>query len=176
MKTTTKKLAYSGIFLAAALLLPFLTGQLPQIGSMLSPMHLPVLLCGFVCGWQWGLAVGFVAPALRFVLFGMPPIFPTGVAMMFELAVYGVLAGLLYRALPKKTSSLYAALAVAMVGGRVMWGIVRFAISGVTGVAFGWQMFVAGAFTGAIPGIILQLAVIPPLVLAIKKGGFLLNE
>lgn len=173
---TTKKLSFSGVFLAAALLLPFLTGQLPQIGSMLSPMHLPVLLCGFVCGWPWGLAVGFVAPALRFLLFGMPPIFPTGFAMMFELAAYGALAGLFYRALPKRTGSLYAALGAAMLGGRVVWGVVRFAISGVTGVPFGWQMFAAGAFTGAVPGIVLQLIVIPPIVLAVKKAGYLLNE
>ena len=175
-KKNTKKLAFSGVFLAAALLLPFLTGQLPQIGSMLSPMHLPVLLCGFVCGWPWGLAVGFIAPALRFVLFGMPPIFPTGVSMMFELATYGAAAGILYRIWPKTTKHLYLALVCAMLAGRAVWGAVRFALAGAAGVPFGWPMFAAGAFTGAVPGIVLQLIVIVPIVLALKKAGYLLNE
>ena len=68
-----RRLVYSALFLALALLLPFLTGQIPQIGSALNPMHIPVLLCGFVCGWPWGLAVGLIAPLLRHLLFGMPP-------------------------------------------------------------------------------------------------------
>ena len=63
---TVRTVVFAAAFLALALMLPFLTGQIPQIGSMLSPMHIPVLLCGFVCGWPWGLAVGVVA-ALRTV-------------------------------------------------------------------------------------------------------------
>ena len=69
---STKKLAYAALFLALCLVLPLLTGQIPQIGSMLLPMHIPVLLCGLVCGWQYGAAVGFVAPLLRSLLFTMP--------------------------------------------------------------------------------------------------------
>ena len=89
MNKNIQKLTYSALYLAIALVLPFLTGQIPQIGSMLCPMHIPALLCGFVCGWGWGLAVGFIAPLLRSVLFGMPDMFPTAVSMAFELAVYG---------------------------------------------------------------------------------------
>ena len=107
MKVNLKKLVLAGVFLALCLLLPFVTGQIPQIGAALSPMHIPVLLCGFVCGWPYGLVVGFVAPLLRFMLFGMPPIFPTGIAMAFELAAYGALTGILYRLLPKKTPYIY---------------------------------------------------------------------
>mgnify|MGYP001045338803 CR=1 FL=1 len=80
-----RKLTYSALYLAIALVLPFLTGQIPEIGSMLCPMHIPALLCGFVCGWPWGLAVGFVSPLLRSLLFGMPTAY-TAVAMAFELA------------------------------------------------------------------------------------------
>ena len=116
-----RRLAFSGVFLALALALPFLTGQIPQIGSALSPMHIPVLLCGFVCGWPWGLAVGFVAPLLRTALFGMPPIL-TSVAMAFELAAYGACSGALYRLLPKRTPYLYVSLLAAMVLGRIVWG------------------------------------------------------
>lgn len=60
-----RKLTYSALFLALAMVLPFLTGQIPEIGSMLCPMHIPALLCGFMCGWPWGLAVGFISPLLR---------------------------------------------------------------------------------------------------------------
>ena len=80
-----RKLTYSALYLAIALVLPFLTGQIPEIGSMLCPMHIPALLCGFVCGWPWGLAVGFVSPLLRSLLFGMPTAY-TAAAMAFELA------------------------------------------------------------------------------------------
>ena len=82
--------------MAIGLLLPFLTGQIQQIGNMLLPMHLPVFLCALICGWQYGVAVGFVLPLLRYLLFGMPPIFPVGVAMAFELATYALVAGLVY--------------------------------------------------------------------------------
>ena len=102
----TKKLvlnvSLSGMFLALAYVLPFLTGQIPEIGSMLCPMHIPVLLCGFVCGAPYGLVVGFIAPMLRSLTLGMPPLFSTATAMAFELAVYGLVAGLLYKALPKR--------------------------------------------------------------------------
>ena len=100
MKKFLRSLIYAALCLALCLYLPFLTGQIPQIGKALSPMHIPVLLCGFLCGWPYALAVGFIAPFLRFLLFHMPEM-PMGIAMAFELAAYGLLASLLYRALPK---------------------------------------------------------------------------
>lgn len=118
---TVKKLTYSAMALALALVLPFLTGQIPQIGNMLCPMHLPVLLCGFLCGWPWGLAVGFFAPVLRFLLFQRPPM-PLWIAMAFELAVYGGMTGFLYRRLPKRLSYIYLTLIIAMICGRLIWG------------------------------------------------------
>ena len=132
MKADIKKLVLAGVFLALCLLLPFVTGQIPQIGAALSPMHIPVLLCGFVCGWPYGLVVGFVAPLLRFMLFGMPPIFPTGIAMAFELATYGALTGILYHLLPKKTPFIYVSLLLSMTAGRVVWGAIRFFLAGLT--------------------------------------------
>ena len=170
MKKSTRNLAFSALCLALCLVLPLLTGQIPQIGNMLCPMHLPVLLCGFLCGPLWGLAVGFIAPLLRGVIFGMPPFFPTGIAMAFELATYGFVSGALYKALRKNTVNLFISLIVAMIAGRIVWGCVRAILSGASGAAFTWDMFIAGAFTTAIPGIILQLIFIPLLVTALKKS------
>ena len=118
-RNSLMQLIISAVCLALCMVLPFLTGQIPQIGSALSPMHLPVLLCGFLCGPVYALAVGAVAPPLRFALFGMPPIFPTGVAMCFELAAYGVISSLMYRRLPRKKLSIYAALLKAVPGNIV---------------------------------------------------------
>lgn len=161
-----RNLILSAMFLALAFVLPFITGQIPQIGAMLLPMHIPVLLCGFFCGAPWGLAVGFLAPIFRSLIFGMPPMFPTAVCMAFELATYGFISGLLYRRLPRSRGSVYASLIAAMVIGRVVWGLVMFVCMGGN---FGLEAFVAGALTSAIPGIILQLLLIPVLVISLQK-------
>ena len=167
--THIKKLILAALFLAMALVLPFLTGQIPEIGAMLCPMHIPALLCGFFCGWPWGLMVGIVAPLLRSVTFGMPPMFPVAICMAFELATYGAVSGALYQKLPKKKSSIYVALLVAMVAGRLVWGAAQFVCMGLNPDAFGFAAFWAGAITSAIPGIIVQIVLIPLLVMALEK-------
>ena len=168
-KTNVKKLILAALFLAMALVLPFLTGQIPEVGSMLCPMHIPALLCGFFCGWPWGLMVGFVAPVLRSVTFGMPPMFPVAICMAFELATYGAVSGALYQKLPKKKSSIYVALLVAMVAGRLVWGAAQFVCLGLTGSSFTMSAFWAGAVASAIPGIIVQIILIPILVMALER-------
>lgn len=175
MKLKTKNLVLSGACLALCMLLPFLTGQIPEIGKALSPMHIPVLLCGFICGWPYALAVGFIAPFLRFFLFQMPPIMPTGTAMAFELATYGAVSGLLYQKLPKKNSYVYVSLIGAMIAGRIVWGCAQLLLTGVTKSPFTWQAFMTGAFVAAIPGIICHIVIIPIIVLTLKKAGFLEN-
>ena len=173
---TTLKLVYSAVCLALALVLPFLTGQIPQIGRMLSPMHIPVFLCGFLCGWQWGLLVGFVAPLLRSLLFGMPAFFPGACAMAFELATYGFLSGLLYRTLSRSKGNVYLVLILSMLGGRVVWGIARYIFAGLQGSTFPFSAFVAGAFTNAIPGIILHIVLIPIIIIALERSTLMLNR
>lgn len=165
----TKKLVWSGVCLALALLLPFVTGQIPEYGNMLLPMHLPVLLCGFVCGYQYGLLVGFIAPLLRYALFGMPPVLPIGIPMAFELATYGCVTGLL-GANKEKLSSIYITLIVAMLSGRIVWALVRLVLLGINGTPFTISIFLASAFTNAIPGIIIQLIIIPILVNTLRKA------
>ena len=177
-----KKLVLSAMFMAIGLVLPFITGQIQQIGSMLLPMHIPVLFCGLICGWQYGAVVGFVLPLLRYVLFGMPPIFPTGVSMSFELAVYGAVIGLIMQQLSKRNTTdsgknyvrnLYLALIGAMLAGRIVWGLVRFILARATMQPFTMEMFMAGAFLTAIPGIIVQLILIPGIMAALKSDGVL---
>ena len=164
-----KRLVLSALFLALAYILPFFTGNIPHVGAMLLPMHIPVLLCGFLCGAPWGLAVGLIAPIMRSVLTGgFPPMFPTAVAMSFELACYGFVCGFLYRRISRKMLGIYAALIVAMISGRILWGIVMAVIT-TGGGGFTLAAFAAGAFTNAIPGIILQLAAIPPIVFSLGK-------
>ena len=172
-KRFVRDLTAAAVCLALCMVLPFLTGQIPEIGSALSPMHIPVLLAGFLCGPGWAAAVGVVAPLLRFALFGMPPIFPTGLAMCFELAAYGLVSGLLYAKLPKKNANIYVALVTAMVLGRVLWGCVMVVLMGITGAGFTWAAFVAGAFLNAVPGIIVHILLIPVLVMALRKAGFI---
>ncbi|MGN1148941.1 MAG: ECF transporter S component [Lachnospiraceae bacterium] len=167
-----KKLALAAMFLAIGLLLPFLTGQIPQFGKMLLPMHIPVLLCGLICGWQYGLIVGFITPLLRSVLFGMPILFPTAVSMAFELMTYGFVIGFLYEhSRWKCIVALYRCLIISMLSGRAVYGIVQMILLGVGADGFTMKAFLASAFFNAIPGIILQLVLIPAIMLALNKTG-----
>jgi len=163
------KMVLAAMFLAMAFVLPFFTGQVPQIGSMLCPMHIPVLLCGFICGWPWGLAVGFVAPLFRSFVTGMPPMFPTAACMAFELATYGAMSGLLYKWLPKKAGYIYVSLLSSMVVGRLVWGLAMMICVGGKSGSFGVKAFLTGALTNAIPGIVLQIVLIPPVVLILER-------
>ncbi|MBQ3049465.1 MAG: ECF transporter S component [Oscillospiraceae bacterium] len=174
--TVVRKIVFSGLMLAVAFLLPFLTGQIPQFGNMLLPMHLPVLICGFACGWPWGLAVGAVAPLLRSLIMIMPPMFPTAIAMAFEMAAYGAFCGLLYEKLPKKNPLIYMELIAAMVLGRVIWGGVTWALMALSGGEFSWSIFIGGAVLNAVPGIVLQIVLVPPIVMLLKKAGFITND
>lgn len=192
INTKTKRTVFSALFLALAFVLPFLTGQIPEIGSMLCPMHIPVLLCGFLCGAPHAALVGFCAPLLRSFILGMPPLFPTALCMAFELAAYGAVSGIMYKLLsekfsdihknstengvPKKNTfasvaSCYASLITAMLVGRCVWGLAMLCALSVSGSAFTFAAFAAGAFLNAVPGIILQLLLIPIIVrLAERKA------
>ncbi|NLP49056.1 MAG: ECF transporter S component [Clostridiales bacterium] len=169
MNKKVRQTVLAAFFLALALVLPFLTGQIPQVGQVLSPMHIPVLLCGFVCGGPWGMLVGFVAPLLRNLLFHAPP-YPMAAAMAFELAAYGLLSGLIYKVLPKKIPYVYVTLILSMLGGRLVWGLARYGLAVLNKLEFSFDLFLKGAFITAWPGIVLHLLIIPPLFIALKKA------
>lgn len=165
-------LTLAAMFMAIGIVLPFFTGQIPQIGKMLLPMHIPVILCGLICGWQYGLVIGFVLPLLRYAMFGMPVLFPAGIAMAFELATYGMASGLFYsRSRWQCVVSLYRSMIAAMLAGRIVWAIVQMILLGAGKYGFTFQMFMAGAFLNAIPGIILQLVFIPGIMVALNRTG-----
>ena len=172
MKTAspTRKLVLSALFLALGFVLPYLTGQIPQIGSMLLPMHIPVLLCGYAVGGPWALVVGAICPLLRSAVTSMPPFYPGAVSMAFELAAYGLVSGLVYRRLPRTMPMIYVSLVIAMAAGRIVWGAVRFIMLLGWDTAFSFSLFLSGAITTALPGIILQLVIIPPIVYALRRG------
>ncbi len=167
-----RRVTLSAMFLAIGLILPFFTGQIREIGHTLLPMHLPVLLCGLVCGWQYGGVVGLTTPLLRSVLFGMPVMFPNAVAMSAELAVYGLCIGLIYGLFKKQNVLVvYIALVPAIMLGRLVWGGAQTVLSGMQDSAFGMTVFLTRAFVNAVPGIILQLILIPTVMLLLHKTG-----
>lgn len=157
------------MFLTLCMVLPFITAGVPQIGNMLCPMHIPVMLCGFVLGPQYGAVIGIIAPLMRSVLVGVPPIYPIAAAMAFELCTYGLVSGLTNKLFPKKYGYIYLSLVISMLSGRAVWGAARFIMAGLSGSGFGFEAFIAGAFTSAVPGIILQLALIPPMTVVLRK-------
>lgn len=175
MIKTTKKITLAGLFIALGLVLPFLTGQIPSVGSRLLPMHIPVLLAGYVLGGSYGLIVGFIVPILRSIIFTMPPMFPHAIAMAFELATYGLITGILYKRFKGSKISVFFTLIVAMIAGRIVWGIVSFFLYGLQGNPFSFKIFLTGAVINAIPGIILQIILIPILVSALEKAKLIEN-
>ena len=165
MSNQVKQLTLSAFFLALGLVLPFAFHSFgPQAGTVFLPMHIPVLLCGFVCGPAYGALVGMLTPLLSSALTGMPPLMPTGIAMCFELSTYGFLSGWMTKKLP-----LYPSLIITMLAGRAVSGLANLVLLSMAHKAYTMQIFLTAAFVTAIPGIVLQLVMIPLLVSVVKK-------
>ena len=166
------KICLAAIFLALGWLLPFLTGQIPEIGSMLLPMHIPVFLAGFILGPCYGALIGFITPLTRSLIFGMPPIYPTGIAMSFELATYGIVSGWLFnKGKWQCVIALYKSMIMAMIAGRIVWAVIEMVLLGIGEGGFTFTMFLSGAIIQALPGIILQLILIPAIMVALDKAN-----
>ena len=170
------KITLSGLLLALGIVLPFLTGM--QLGSVLCPMHIPILLCGIICGWQYGLLIGIICPLLRSVIVGMPPIYPTAISMSVELGIYGFVSGLLFEKLKNKNLNLllvcFISLISAQLLGRLGWGLVRFIMGLIDKTnVFTFNAFLSGAFIVAWPGILVQLIIIPILIISLNKAGYI---
>jgi len=168
MKKQIKYLVLSALFIALGIILPFITMQIPKVGNMLLPMHIPVMLCGFICGASYGFAVGLIVPLLRSMLFGMPVMLPAAVTMAPELAVYGLVTGLLFKKFKSKKFGIYISLISAMILGRIAWGLASLGVFSLLGNSFTWKIFITNGFVNAALGIVIQLILIPTLVNRLK--------
>ena len=162
---TVRKTVLAALFLAIGLILPFITMQIPAVGKI------PVLLCGYILGGPYGLIVGFITPLLRSVTFGMPVMLPNAICMAFELATYGLVSGILSGKMKKDMRSLYISLIISMLAGRLVWGLVSAIVYALMGSGFTWKLFFMGGFVNAIPGIVIQLILIPVLVNRLYAAG-----
>lgn len=165
-----KNLTITAMLFAIGLVLPFFTAQLPQLGNMLLPMHIPVFLCALICGWKYGFTMAFLLPLIRSLLFGMPPMYPTAVAMAFELGTYALVLGALYaHSKWQCIRALYRCMLTAMLAGRVVWGVVLAVLLSSSGSALTLSMFISSAFLNAAAGIVLQLVLIPAIMTALDR-------
>ncbi len=165
-----KKLVLSAMFLGAGIVLPLLTSQIKEIGDSLLPMHFITLLCGLLCGGAYGGAVGFILPFLRSFIFSMPPLYPNAIWMALELTTYGFVSGFLYsKSKQQNFKTAYISLITAMLAGRVVWGISKAILLGIGGKAFSFAMFIVGGFVDAVPGIVIQLILIPQIINIVEK-------
>ena len=166
-----RRMVMAALCVALCVVLPITFHTIPDAGSVFLPMHIPVLLCGLICGWPYGLVCGLLGPLLSSVLTGMPPAayLPP---MMVECAAYGAVAGLLLKFVRTRslTADLYISLIGAMLAGRVISGIAKALIFS-PGMAMG--MWITSSFVTALPGIIIQLILIPQVVRILMKAKHL---
>ena len=173
---TTLRLVISALFLALSIILPTVISMgSPQLGQTFLPMHIPVMLCGIVCGTPYGIVIGLIAPLLKSVITGLPVI-TTAISMAFELATYGGMCGMLYKAFPKKIGYIYPNLLLSMIVGRIVNGSINYLMTTATDSDFVLKSFITLTTINALPGIVIQFAIIPLVVLALRKTRFMLNE
>ncbi|MCL2013761.1 MAG: ECF transporter S component [Oscillospiraceae bacterium] len=186
-QTTIRNIALTGLFIALGIALPMTIAHIPQSGQIFLPMHIPVLLCGLICGWQYGMFCGPATVGLSMLFTNMPPVY-FAIPMFFELAVYGLIAGLVIKIIngihkePKgviQKLDCVLALVAAMLCGRIVLGaaIVVVDMIGVAhpfgGVPYTFAAFITGTFVTALPGLAIQLVLIPTIMLALQKAGLL---
>ncbi|MFZ5351282.1 MAG: ECF transporter S component [Bacillota bacterium] len=167
MNKKTNKLVKSGIFLALGLIVPYTFHMVGFAGQVFLPMHIPVLLCGLLLGAQYGFTVGLMTPLLSSLLTGMPPIYPVGVSMTFELAAYGMISGVIYK---KTRLNIYISLILAMLAGRLVSGTVNYILLSGTENPYVLKMFLTSAFIKPVWGIIIQVVLIPIIVKLSEKS------
>lgn len=177
-KNELRKIILASMFVVAGIILPFFTGNDIQLGNALSLMHIPVLLAGLIIGYKYGFIVGLLTPIIRSVLFNAPPMMPIALSMMFELATYGLIIGLLYKLLPKNDINIHISLVLAMLIGRAVWGVAAWIFYPLAGWDFSLKVFLTAGFVTALPGIAIQLILIPILFVKLKDTGALakINE
>lgn len=168
MMNKTKKLTLTAMCLALGVILPQAFHMIPNAGNIFLPMHIPVLICGFICGPFYGLTVGIITPCLSHIIFSMPPAMMLG-QMIVELGVYGLCTGLLNQIITINNELLkyYLVLIISMVVGRITYGICNALLFKAGNYSL--SIWLSAAFIKGLPGIIIQLVLIPTIVKTIKK-------
>lgn len=168
--SAVKKLCITAICIALGCVLPMAFHSV-GLGTALSPIHIPVLLCGIVCGGGYGAVCGLIAPILSSAVTSMPgpAMLPS---MIPELVTYGLITGLMMNFVHTKKlyGDLYIALATAMVAGRIVGGIAKALVYMGSGESFTLALWASGYFVTTAPGIVCHLILIPILVAALIKA------
>ena len=165
----TRNLVVAALCVALGVVLPQAFHSIPNAGSILLPMHIPVLLCGLTCGWPYGLCCGILTPITSSLITGMPgPAYLP--AMVCELAAYGLISGLTARFIRtgKRPLDLYIQLIAAMLLGRVVYGAVNALVF--KAGSYSMEIFITAAFVTALPGIVIQLVFLPAVILILEKA------
>jgi hypothetical protein len=174
MPNKTHSLILSGVFIALGLVLPMAFHMIGGAGPIFLPMHIPVLIAGFFLSPMLALSVGVITPLLSGLLTGMPPIFPMMPIMMLELGIYGLTISLIRSNVTKNP---YIALLVSMILGRIAGGFMVFVLSTFFAAKLPSALvFITTAVTTGIPGIFIQLIIIPIVVIAINKSNLAIFE
>ena len=168
MMNKTRKLTLTAMCLALGVILPQAFHMIPNAGNIFLPMHIPVLICGFICGPFYGLTVGIITPCLSHIIFSMPPAMMLG-QMIVELGVYGLCTGLFNQIITINNELLkyYLVLIISMVVGRITYGICNALLFKAGNYSL--SIWLSAAFIKGLPGIIIQLVLIPTIVKTIKK-------
>lgn len=171
----TRAITVAAALTALGIVVPMIFHATQISGQMFLPMHIPVLLCGIICGPFLGAVCAVIVITVSSAATGMPPLYPQGLLMVFELIAYAVTSGVLIRVIKRGglLLRLYIALIAAMLVGRGMYGLAAYILLGVIGNGYTFTLFLSSAFVKALPGIIIQLISVPPLVLALKKARLL---
>lgn len=168
MNHNIRNMVFCALCIALGLVLPMAFHFIPNAGSIFLPMHIPVLLCGLLCGPYFGLLCGFLVPILSSILTGMPPA-PILPGMICELAVYGAISGFMARKVKFKNelASVYVQLLTAMIAGRIVYGILNALVFHAG--SYSMSIFIGTAFVTAFPGIVIQLLFLPSIVMLLNK-------
>lgn len=170
---------YKFVFTALCIAIGFIlvqTGKMiptANANSILLPMHIPVLICGLVCGMRYSVIAGVSLPLVNFFLTGMPILYPIGLSMIFELATYGLVIALLFKV---TKGNVIISLLGSMIAGRIVYGIVATILYNFSNIPFGFSIFISGAFITALPGIVIQLLIIPLIWKSLKKSNLVMLQ
>lgn len=165
MEKKTRQIVLAALFLALGLIVPYIFHTTGIPGQIFLPMHIPVLLCGCILGKRNGFIVGFITPLLNSLLTGLPPFYPTGLAMALELAAYGFVSGYMYK---DRKANILLSLVIAMFAGRMVLGMANYILFFFMGNKYLFSIFIASSFTKPFLGIVIQLVLIPIIIKLIK--------